>query len=356
MWLGLYPLAVLSGQAARNAGPAAVEAFFSTGIYPPISRAVGGFFSIFPFSFAEFLLYGLIIAVTAFIVVCVVRAARRALPLRRFLNWLLTVLLIGGIGMNAFYWMWGFNYYRTTLAERMGLHVRDSNVTELEELCTLLAADANHLRAQVSTDADGIFAYRDGNIGVLRKIPAAYGKLREIYAEFQGAVYSPKPVFASEALSYAGISGIYIPFTEEANVNVDDPPLLVASSAAHETAHFLGIAREEEANFAAYLACTRSGDKELEYSGTMLALIYAGNALSAADSARYGDLYGTYSDAVRRDLAAYNAYLKAHEGQVSETVTEVNDNYLRSHAQTSGVQSYGEMVDLLLAFRRGGHT
>lgn len=169
---------------------------------------------------------------------------------------------------------------------------------------------------------------------------------------FDRPVYKPKPVLASELMSYAGISGIFIPFTEEANVNVADPALLVGSSAAHESAHYLGIASEDEANFVAYLACVLSGDDSMVYSGLMLALVHAGNALSNVSSETYSELWKSYSAQMRRDLDQYNEYLHAHEGETSEAVTEMNDNYLRAHGQTSGVRSYGEMVDLMLAFYR----
>lgn len=351
LWLLLYPLAfALSNIFSRF--PTFVENFFSTGIYPYISRAVGAVFSVFPFSFAEFLLYSLVLAVVVFFIVCIVRALRRKLTLVRFVSWLLTVLIIGGAGFNAFYWMWGFNYYRVPLATRMGLNMQPGAEDELETICIMLAETANDLRTQVQEDEFGLFVYEDGNTGVLAKIPAAYENLGDALSMFSGTVYRPKPVWASEALSYAGIAGIFIPFTEEANVNVADPPLCVASSGAHETAHFLGIASEDAANFVAYLACICSDDAEVRYSGVMHALILCGNALSTEDPEAYANLHAMYDPAIRRDLDAYNAYLKAHEGEVSEKASEMNDNYLRAHQQTTGIRSYGEMVDLVLGFYR----
>ena len=50
-----------------------------------------------------------------------------------------------------------------------------------------------------------------------------------------------------------------------------------------------------------------------------------------------------------RDLAAHRAYWKQFEGPVSDLGSSVNDAYLKANRQQDGVQSYGRMVDLLLA-------
>ncbi len=348
-WLLLYPIAYISQNIAQL-NPIFIENYYSNGIYPAISGGVSKFFSIFPFSFAEFLLYALIIALITFIVVCIVKKIRKTLPLIKFYKYIMIILLIGGIGANAFYWMWGFNYSRMPISYSMQLNVTEREPQELADLCVALAATANELREDLSEDENQVFTYSDGKESVLERIPDAYTKLGEQYSQFSREIVSPKPVYNSEAMSVAGIAGIFIPFTEEANVNVHEPDLLFASSAAHESAHLMGYAREDEANFIAYLACMASEDKELMYSGVMLALINAGNALSDISMEAYSQLHAQYSDAVKRDLVAYNEYRQAYEGSAEEIVEQINDNYLRANNQQSGVLSYGYMVDLLLAY------
>ena len=156
-------------------------------------------------------------------------------------------------------------------------------------------------------------------------------------------------------MSYGGIAGIYIPYFAEANVNINQPALLIASSAAHETAHYLGVAREDEANFVSYLACTYSLDASVRYSGTMLALINCANQLYASDAELYRRLVSEYySEGMLRDLRDYNAYWDSFEGPMEEAVDNMNDNYLKFNKQENGVKSYGMMVDLLLAYYAKG--
>ncbi|MPN48555.1 hypothetical protein SDC9_196165 [bioreactor metagenome] len=167
---------------------------------------------------------------------------------------------------------------------------------------------------------------------------------------FSRNIPAPKGVTFSTGMSYAGLAGIFIPFTGEANVNIDAPDFLLVSSAAHESAHLMGVAREDEANFVSYLACASSGDAEMQYSGVMLALIYCGNALASADNALYSKLWQTYTAGMVRDLSNNSAYWDSFEGPVEEAVNNINDSYLKANAQPEGVKSYGRMVDLMLAY------
>lgn len=202
---------------------------------------------------------------------------------------------------------------------------------------------------------EGVFTLEEGYEAYFDQIPAAYAALGCELPLFSRRTYAAKGVASSVGLSYAGISGIFIPHTGEANVNVDQPALLMLSAAAHETAHYLGIAREDEANFASYLACTHSQDPSISYSGTMLALIHCGNKLYAADKEKYSALYATYNEGVVRDIRSNNAYWDSFEGPVEEAATTLNDNYLKFNQQEDGVKSYGMMVDLILAYFAAGN-
>ena len=200
-----------------------------------------------------------------------------------------------------------------------------------------------------------VFALEKDSAAEFSKIPAAYRLLGADYSIFSGTVYPAKGVKASVAMSYGGIAGIYIPYFAEANVNINQPALLIASSAAHETAHYLGVAREDEANFVSYLACTYSLDASVRYSGTMLALINCANQLYASDAELYRRLVSEYySEGMLRDLRDYNAYWDSFEGPIEEAVDNMNDNYLKFNKQENGVKSYGMMVDLLLAYYAKG--
>ena len=156
-------------------------------------------------------------------------------------------------------------------------------------------------------------------------------------------------------MSYCQITGIFIPFTCEANVNVDIPYYNLPSTMCHELTHLRGYMREDEANFIAYLASLQSDSPDFQYSGVMLAYAYVENALYRADQQAWREASALLSDGVRRDLAANSAYWKQFEGPVAEISSQVNDSYLKANKQEDGVKSYGRMVDLLLADYRQRH-
>lgn len=352
-WLLLIPLGLLlPGLAARY--PWAVEAY-ARHIYPWISGALGAISGVFPFSVAEFLLYGLILGAGGWLLVSLLLTILKKRPLVKLLRLALTLSILGGVLINVFYLVWGFNYARPTLYQLLDLPVQERPVEELEKLCRELATEAASLRKQVAQDQAGVFCLPEGWMKSFAKLPAAYEALGAELPLFSQPAKRPKGVLFSQGMSWAGIAGIYIPFTAEANVNVHQPPLLLLSSGAHEMAHYLGFAREDEANFIAYLACMHSQDPAIVYSGVMLALIHCANQLYLADPTAYQAVWeDCYTPGMIRDLQQYNAYWDSYEGQVEAVVDQINDSYLKHNQQESGVQSYGMVVDLLLAWRQSG--
>ncbi len=349
-WLLLLPAGYgLTRLSAAH--PDWTEKVYSQGVFPYISSFFGMIFSSIRWvSLAEILLYTGVLTLIVLSLAKIAGLLTGKVSVARFVSFILSVLITGCVLFNVFYINWGFNYFRPALSTRMELEAEPRSPEALQALCYRLTNEAVDLRAEVDEDENGVFALPDGYAPYFNQIPTAFFNLGLKHKAFSRNTYPVKGVFASKALSYAGISGIFIPFTSEANVNVDQPALLVLSSAAHETAHYLGVAAEDEANFVAYLACARSNIGAIRYSGTMLALINCMNKLYAADRDLYDDVRTLYTDGMLRDLSDYNAYWASFEGPIEEKVTEINDNYLKFNEQKHGVQSYGMMVDLLLAY------
>ncbi len=246
----------------------------------------------------------------------------------------------------------GVNYYRYPVSVYLGLDVKESSVEELAGLVEELADTATALRRELTTvNEKGVYELPMSNRELGKEARAAYGALAEQYTVFDGNLAVPKPVAGSLFMSYANTTGVFTCWTMEANVNVHISPYSIASTMCHELAHVQGFMREDEANYIAYLACMASDCKDLQYSGTMLALIYAGNALYGKDAQRYFEIMAEhYGEGVLLDLQANNEYWDRFEKTVvSEVAEKVNDTYLKVNEQDDGIQSYGRVVDLLLA-------
>lgn len=327
-----------------------VEQHYSESIYQAIRRAISAVTSLVPLSVAEWILYAIVIGIPLILIIRLVQLLFRKTSLRKLSSAVVSILLLAGIVLNLFYVTWGFNYFREPLSERMELSIRQRSVEELEEFVLKTAAEAKELRATLHEDARGVFDPVESNGDIFQQLPQAYETLAKQYPVFRPDPTRAKQIFWSRGLSWQGISGIYIGLTAEPNVNVDQPPLLLYQAAAHEMAHQTGIASEDEAEFTAYLACLSSSDPNVRYSGLIYALIVSGNALFDADSERYLAVTETYGDAIWRDLVAYSAYWDSFDGEVKQSADRRNDAYLKHNSQPTGILSYGESVDLLLAY------
>lgn len=343
--LGLNWPRLLTGKSAL------IELDYSESIYQTIRRGISSITSLVPFSIAEFLLYFLVIGIFILLSIRLIQLILRKIRFRRFLGTIVSILLAGGIVLNLFYATWGFNYFREPLATRMGLNITSRSVDELEAFVVKTAQEAKALRETLHEDSRGVFTPEESKGALFSKLPQAYAALSAKQAVFPSDPTRAKQIFWSTGLSWQGISGIYIGLTAEPNVNADQPPLLVFQAAAHEMAHQTGIASENEAELVGYLACVNSSDPNIRYSGLAYALIVAGNALYDADSTRYLSVTETYGDAIWRDFTAYNSYWDAFSGEVRESADRRNDAYLKHNSQQSGIKSYGEAVDLLLAYQ-----
>ncbi|HBS93423.1 MAG TPA: DUF3810 domain-containing protein [Firmicutes bacterium] len=334
--------------------PVLIEAGYSTSLYKWISGPISRFTGLFPFSVAEFIIVGL----GLFCLFIIIRGAITLFKkpkefFRSILKGgakLVIVLVLLYVGFNM---LWGLNYSRLSFADISGLPVEPAAVEELTALALSLTSRANVLRAQVAEDERGVMTLDSSIRQMFSRAETGYDRAAAIYPELGGKFGPPKGVFLSHYWSYTGISGMYFPFTAEANVNIDIPHLLLPATAAHEMAHQRGFAREDEANFLGYLACTLHPDADFQYSGTVSALLNTMNALYRADIESYKAVRKEYCDGLNRDLKDWREYWAQFEGPVERVSSNVNDSYLKANRQQDGVQSYGRMVDLLLAeFRK----
>ena len=71
---------------------------------------------------------------------------------------------------------------------------------------------------------------------------------------------------------------------------------------------------------------------------------------SKIDKTAASQIWSTLSDGVLADIRAANAHYEQYEGKVQDAAQKVNDTYLKAFSEESGVQSYGEAADLLIAW------
>lgn len=357
-WKGLLPPAFLLAagyglQTAAGFAPGLVERYYSYGLFPVVARAFAPA-GLVSFSLAEALLALLLAAVTLLLARLAWRLyTARSRWLALLLSALKTWLWAAGIGLALFLLIFGLNYQRRPLAETLRFERRDPTPTEIEAISRTVVEGINRYYEESRAGVEGARAADAGRMPLSRA--ELYAVLEEAYrAEplLEGAPASavpPKPVYFSGLLSRFGVAGLYSPFTGEPNYNTLQPDFDLPFSIAHEMAHQRGYAREDEANFIAFLVCTRASNPFVRYSGYLGALRVFGVLLRVAPE-RYRDVVAALGEGPRADLRARAQFWARYSGRLAGLGQSVNHVYLRVNGVRSGVRNYNEASALIVGY------
>lgn len=274
----------------------------------------------------------------------------RSLVRHHFLRWLSGLLLT--LCGAAFFFMavWGLNYFAPPMSDRLGLETQERTPAELREVTAYFLQKANETAPLVERDADGVIEAADlSQLG--RQAGAGYETLAKTTDCFDGSTARVKTLLSSKWFGKTGTTGIFIAFTGESSISSTTFTASVPFTMCHEIGHRMAFARENEANFAAFLACEASEDARFAYSGYYTAFLYCYNALRKVDAAAANEVWSGACDELRADCAAANSHYKKVEDQkVSQVTDKIYNSYLQTVGVESGRQSYGEVVDLLTAW------
>lgn len=303
---------------------------------------------IFPFSLAEFLL----LLFPILVVLTIWWASRRYADTWRDV-WLFcgTVLSLFALMFSIFTVGFASGYRGSSLAEKLSLAEKSSvSAKELHATARYLADEVNRASAEVVYGSDGFSVMPYDFWEMNRRISAAYDKAADTYGFLPRLHSRVKPVMLSKLMSYTHITGVYTFFTGEANLNMNFPDYTLPYTAAHELAHQRGIAREDEANFMAFLVLAGSDDAYLRYCAYLNLYEYVASDLYDADPEAYASVYLGLYRVIRREQAAYAVFVRQYADSVAGTVAgAVNDAYLTVQG-TGGVESYNLVVRLAAAY------
>ena len=301
-------------------------------------------------SMAELLVVLLVVAAVVYVfwsVVAVVRAKGRRFS--RSYSALLGAICSGVTIYTAFCWLWGFSFYIDGFQEKSGVYAQDVAVEDLRAVTELFAAGLQETADAVPRDENGVFAASRQEI--LADSAYTYDNVEKIFPVLAFEDQAPKAVYFSRILSRLDFTGIFCPYTGEANVNVDSPAAFLPATAAHELAHQRGFSSEQECNFIAILASTTAENPITNYSGWLLGYVYLGNALHRADREAWEQVYDSLPVGVKLDLIDNNEYWDQFEDTVVQQVSNtMYDGLLKSYGEEKGIQSYGTVVDMLVAY------
>ena len=307
--------AVLLLFAAARLSPA-FALFLARKVSRPLTISISGLSARLPFPIAGSFAIG---CLAAAVLLCLLFRHRSA---RRVLSWLLCALL------TAYILLWDALYaLPSPTAARL-------SASSLNALCKRLIEEAEA--------ALPAFPERDESLLLDRGLALMRAQT--------GSPLSPAKLTRFPGVfSALGIAGLYFPFTGEALVNGDDLPDTLPFTICHELAHQAGFAREEDANYCAFLACEAGGDSLFCYSACFTMLLYAMKALYRADCAAWNECVCGMSRELLTRFAGADGLMTAHPSRVQAAQRAVCDVFLRFSGEADGAASYERVIGLLAA-------
>ena len=339
-WPVMLPVQLLALQVLA-CFPHLVERFYSNGFYPVLSSLLRLIFGWVPFSMGD-VLYGLAILWIA------VRIARR----RKAFTWKGSALaVLSGISIFflAFNLLWGLNYYRVRLPDKIGMNT-DYSDEMLLRFTKKLIAQTNGLQVSITADSAQKVIIPYSHRAIFDLNVRGYDKLSKRLDHFHYGEPSNKNSMISLPLTYMGFGGYLNPFTHESQVNSLLPMYSLPMTSAHEMAHQIGYASESEANFVGFLAAMENDDPYVRYSALTTALRYCLANWEARDPALMVELLDRVNHGVRENFRESHDFWERYESFIETGFHLFYDNFLKINSQDEGLESYNRFVDLMLNY------
>lgn len=332
--------------------------FYVEKIFPYISSAVSFVTGVFPFSLGEMLTAAavvlVIVGIPLFLILIIFGKGKRR-KIAAFAGtlalWILCYITTTET-MNCF-----IMYQCTPLAEKCFPDAREHTDEDLARLYSELIKECNALAKEVPRDKNGCFMLTcDFKKEAKTAMKNAADKLSP---QLKGYYPNPKPIQFSYFMSQSHLTGIYLPYTIEANYNDDMIRANLPSTVCHELAHLKGFIQEDEANFISFVAAAGSDNVEFRYSGYLDALEYVHNAVWDNNVEEAFPMSDEISEEVLSDWFRFmpenyweeNAAKEVISTEtVSEASTAAIDTNIKMNGRDDGIKAYGMVVDLLLDY------
>lgn len=266
-----------------------------------------------------------------------------------FVQWLGWVLAGASMIWFLHTGLYGLNYYAGPISDDVRLGNHEFTAKDMAEATIYFRDKANTMALEMTRDENGALIFSDFDTLALA---AADGFTTMAYdlsgSIFAGSTQPVKKLAWADMYTAMGILGITMPLTGEAAVNPQIPVVALPFTMCHEMAHRMSIASEDDANFAAFLACLANENPQFQYSAYYMAyrycynaLLSAGTAETAAAAARISLDVNTY---LYYDMKTYDKFFASHRNEVLDNIGDAaNDTYLKVSGEKEGTASYGQV-------------
>jgi len=314
-------------------------------VYPYVTRSVQSFLTAWTGGF-EFLvwqtaiLFLIIVLIATLVLVFIFRA-----KIVRWLGWAVAAIMAVVLLHTGLY---GLNNYSGPIEDDLRMTMKDYTQSELEAATIFYRDKANELALQVTRDEEGMPVFSDFET-LAAQTGDSYRRLaRERSFSIYGGDYTPvKKLGWAFLYSAQGKTGVTVPLTGEAAVNPDIPSYALPFAMAHEMAHRLCIARDDDADFSAFLACSESDSLEYQYSGYFMAYRICMAALQSVDEASAEAIDAEVNESLKLDQKELGRFFDDNRNENLERLVDtVTDTY--EEATSDAEVRYSSVCDYLV--------
>lgn len=323
-----------------------VETVYATRIYVIFSSFLRIILGWLPFSFGDILYLLVVIWFLGKVWGFSAKLLRRRLTRKWFAMAGYQLVIIAMLVYITFNIFWGINYNRKQISEQLNLQLSQPDTADLKIIERLLVEKVNHSKQSLIKQGASYPSDRE----LFERAAACYLQAEKLYPFLSYKHKAVKRSMFGLLGNYFGFTGYYNPFTGEAQVNTRVPKFILPYTTAHEIAHQLGYAKEEEANFVGYLAATTSTDTLFHYSAYLDLFVYANRQLFFVDSVSAEAFTMQLLPEVRADINEWREFLQKHKNPLEPVIRWAYGYYLRANQQPKGIKSYDEVIADLIAF------
>ena len=242
--------------------------------------------------------------------------------------------------------LWGFHFARVPFHQQIGITIQPLDSISLKKELETASIEAIKARNEVTLNKIFDTITSPDLESKIRKDVSVlmYNNNFPFHSRLRGRQLKPDGI-----LFRFGISGIYMPFVGESNIDNGIHPFEKPFTMAHEMAHGYGWTDEASANFVAYLSCIGSSDAFTRYSGYLMYYRYVASNYRRFNTEGYKKFRETLPEGFKNDLKAINDRIQSYQTWVD---TEgVNNIFLKSQGIKDGTASYSRVVTWVYSWR-----
>ena len=269
----------------------------------------------------------------------------------RWIN-LITFLLKGcTVFLLWFNLSWGLNNYRTSLHQQLHFSL-EYNTSDLEVITQLLINRINTLHISLVTVPGNKVVIHDDTSDFYRSALIGYASMKYDLRLPVEHLQRPHHSLYSYPLTKMGFSGYFNPFTHEAQVNHYIPKISLPITTAHEMAHQIGIAKESEANFIAFMVMLHQPNPDYQYAAYLYAVKYCLKEWKGTDEEKFLFYQKQLHQGIIDTITETELFWLKNKNASSKLFKIVYGNFLKMNNQKDGMRSYNRFVDLLINYEK----